>query len=659
MTKFCLAFLALVTPFPMSADAQQTGADAARRIADIATLALDEYQLGFQGGRVASPAELDEARLFLEDARRAAQELPPTASGPAVALIDTLAAGVAARRPAEQLRPLVMRLRAHLAGALGVDLDPFPTKAPSLARGQLVYRERCAGCHGPAGRGDGVAAAGLRPPAADLTARPLSASSPLDFYRKINVGVLGTAMPGFSQQLSPDDRWAVALYASGLRYTDAERAAGEKLLKERCGACLPLLSGFSETARWSDDSLAALLSARLRNTPADSMIRDAVAYGRTASAAELLGGDRRMLASRTFKETRDGVAVALRTAEGGDRSAAVRQLVDAYLVFERVEAQLRARRPQAAAEVERAFAELRGATAAAPLPAVRAAAGRLDGVLTLAAQELTAATSGGFLFAQSLVIMLREGFEAILVIGALVAFLVRAGAPERKREIGLGVLWAVAASLLTAGAYATVLRNATASQEALEGATMLVAAAVLFWVSYWLVSKIELRKWQAFVGARMGRALTSRNALALAAVAFLAVYREGFETVLFYAALFASAAGARGAAAAITSGLLLGFAALAVVYYAMQRYGARLPLKPFFAVTSALLYLMAFSFAGGGVAELQGAGYVSATPVTWIPAVPVLGVFPTLQSLGLQAAMLAAVAVALVWVFWLEPRSTG
>jgi high-affinity iron transporter len=186
---------------------------------------------------------------------------------------------------------------------------------------------------------------------------------------------------------------------------------------------------------------------------------------------------------------------------------------------------------------------------------------------------------------------------------------------------------------------------------------MLVAAAVLFWVSYWLVSKIELKKWQAFVAARMGKALSSRRTLALAAVAFLAVYREGFETVLFYAALFASAGGAPGASAGIAGGILLGLAGLGVVYYLMQRYGTRLPLKPFFAVTSALLYLMAFSFAGQGIAELQAAGYVSVTPIHWVPAVPVLGIVPTLQSFLLQALLAAALAAALLWVFWLKPRS--
>jgi len=135
------------------------------------------------------------------------------------------------------------------------------------------------------------------------------------------------------------------------------------------------------------------------------------------------------------------------------------------------------------------------------------------------------------------------------------------------------------------------------------------------------------------------------------------VYREGFETVLFYAALYASGAGVAGASWGVTAGIILGFLLLAVVYYAIQRYGVRLPLKPFFAVTSALLYLMAFSFAGQGVAELQEAGYIPSTPLAWAPSIPFLGIFPTTQTLMIQLFLAVALLAALMWVFWLEPKA--
>ncbi len=656
ISRIGLTLLICAATGPEQAAAQRP-AEAARRVTDIATLALSEYQLGVRNGRVISTQELDEARQYLADARRAALSLPPEAAALARTALDSLIAGVQAHRSVDQLTPQLAALRAGLSRALGVDLDPFPATPPSLARGARLFGEQCASCHGPAGRGDGPLARSLVPPPADLTAAALAATSPLEFYRRINVGVAGTAMPGFADRLSLEDRWALALYAAGLRYTDGERARGQAALRTRCPACLATMSGLAETAPLSDDSLAALLAGSLGLAPHDSLVRDAVAFARTAAARDVLGGDRTLLAGRTLRETRDGVAAAVRLVAAGDRAAADRKLVDTYLVFERVESALRARRPQMATDVEHEFTGLRGAARAQSLDAVRRGAARLDRMLALASEELSAAPSPGLLFGQSLVIILREGFEAILVVGALVAFLVRSGAAERKREIGWGVLWAVAASALTALGYATIFRTASASQEALEGLTMLVAAVVLFWVSYWLVSKIELKKWQAFVAARMGKALSGGGTFALAAVAFLAVYREGFETVLFYAALFASAGGEPGATAAIATGLALGFAGLGVVYYVMQRYGTRLPLKPFFAVTSGLLYLMAFSFAGQGIAELQGAGYVPVTPIRWIPTVPLLGIFPTLQSFLLQGLLAAALALALIWLFWIEPRS--
>ncbi len=658
MILICFFLTLLLSPVS-SAGLAQTGVEGrARRLADITVIALDEYALGVVGGRVVSSAELEEAELFLKEALALAGELPAELGALVRSRLEEIASGVAGRRPVEELRPLVLKLREELALALGLALDPLPRKAPVLAVAERRYREQCASCHGASGDGRGPLASGLEPPPADFTDRALQTTSPLDFFRKINVGVAGTAMPGFSQLLSEEERWSLALHASNFRFTDRERALGEALLRERCPDCLIFLSGFAETAVISDDSLAAWLRSRLGPEVPDSSLRAAVAYARTAGAAEFLGSDARLAAKRVLEATRAKVATALDQARAGDLASAQRTALDAYLIFEEIESRVRARSASTAAGVERAFADLRTALGSKgwdPATLDRAAE-QLHQSLDRASRVLSRQESLPLLFGQSLVIILREGLEAILIIGALVAYLVRAGAESRKREIGYGVLTAVGASLLTAGVYALWFARSVASREALEGITMLLAAVVLFWVSYWLVSKIEVRRWQAFVASRMGEALSSRRALALATVAFLAVYREGFETVLFYAALFASSEGGRASAAAIFLGIAVGSVVLAAVYFAMQRYGRRIPLRPFFATTSALLYLMAFSFVGQGVAELQEAGYLPATPLSWVPAIPALGIFPTLQTFAFQGAMLAALGVALGWVFWIEPR---
>jgi high-affinity iron transporter len=201
----------------------------------------------------------------------------------------------------------------------------------------------------------------------------------------------------------------------------------------------------------------------------------------------------------------------------------------------------------------------------------------------------------------------------------------------------------------------TVFHLSAAHQEALEGATMMVATAMLFYVSYWLLSKMEVVKWTHFVKSKVQDAVTDGSALALGTAAFLAVYREGFETVLFYKALFISA-GPGATVSPVLAGMLGGFGVLVGVYVAMSRFGLRLPLKPFFAITSAFLYYMALVFAGAGIAELQEGGFVPLTPVGGVPRVPALGLHPTVETLTAQGLLLALAMVALLWTFVIEPR---
>jgi high-affinity iron transporter len=173
---------------------------------------------------------------------------------------------------------------------------------------------------------------------------------------------------------------------------------------------------------------------------------------------------------------------------------------------------------------------------------------------------------------------------------------------------------------------------------------MLLAAVVLFWVSYWIISKAEAERWQRYIQGKVQHALAAGSGAALAAASFLAVYREGFETVLFYQALIG---GAPRGDAAIGLGFLTGSALLAVVYGLFMRFGFRIPIRPFFLATGALLYLMAVVFAGRGVHELQEAGVVGVTLVDWAPTLDALGLFPSVETLLAQAVLIVPVVVGL------------
>lgn len=608
-----------------------------RRIAGIASLAAQEYAIGVRDGKVVAAAEVDEARLFLAEARRTAELLPAEGRRDAIAELDLLVTMVTATAPPDSVGARAHRLATTLASRFGVSLDEVPPHPPSLARGAEIYRTQCSACHGVLGRGDGPTAQGLVPPPADLTDfRTLSDATPLDFYRRITIGVAGTTMPAYENRLSQEERWSVALYATVLRLP---RAVGDVPAGAR---------DFPTTATMSDVALAALLAPGA--DPASPAIRSQVAAARTFGAT----GDAGVDAGRVFAQVRRQLETALSVAGSGRHDEASTMAFDAYMTFEQVERQVRARNPALANALEAGFGALRARAAGGAPPAELAVIHRrLLADLENGERSISDRGSPLGLFLQSLVLLLREGLEAILVVGALLAFLSRIGAGQRRRDIHIGVGAAIGASLLTALLLETIFQVSRASQETLEGGVMLLATAMLFYVSYWLLSKMEAAKWNQFVRGRVQEAVSSGSALALATVAFLAVYREGFETVLFYKALFLAGAGS---VAPVVSGMLVGGVALALVYYAIHRWGVRIPLKPFFAITSAFLYYMAFVFAGKGIAELQEGGGIGTTVLPWAPRWPALGIYPTIESLTLQGLLILLLIVGLVWTFAIQPR---
>jgi high-affinity iron transporter len=625
----------LAPPSSQQVAAAQDRAAVVRRVAATATLAAQEYRIGVVNGRVVASAEVEEARLFLEEARRSAQALPADSRTDPVAALDSLLALVKRIGPPDTLDARVRDLAAGLAERYGVSLDELPARTPDLAHGAEIYRASCAGCHGDLGRGDGPMAAGLDPAPSNLADwAALRDQSPLDFYRRVSIGVVGTAMPAFEERLPPRDRWSVALYASTLRLPPFEGEAPSGL------------RDFAATGRLSDAALLDSLGAAEDGSGGGLARLSAVRSHQDASSA----------ADEVLARVRTEVDSAYAMAQTGDPGAGTMAL-DAYMTFEQVEREVRGKDPGLAAELEADFAALRATATQGAGAALDGARARLIAGLDRAGTLLGERLSPVNLFVQSFVIMLREGLEAILIVGALMTFLAKMGAADRRRHVNAGVLAAIAASLLTALALETVFHLSPAHQEALEGLTMVVATAVLFYVSYWLLSKMEVVKWSHFVKSKVHDAVTSGSALALASAAFLAVYREGFETVLFYKALIISA-GPTAALAPIAGGMLLGALILVGIYIAVNRFGIRLPLKPFFAVTSGFLYYMAFVFAGAGIAELQEGGFVPMTPVPWAPRIPALGIHPTVETLVAQCVLIALALVALVWTFVIEPRRT-
>jgi high-affinity iron transporter len=260
---------------------------------------------------------------------------------------------------------------------------------------------------------------------------------------------------------------------------------------------------------------------------------------------------------------------------------------------------------------------------------------------------------GAMDFVSALLILLREGFEAILVIAAIAAYLKRSGNESHIKTVYISSALAVAASFLAAIAFQKFFASQTEggqNQEILEGATMLLATVVLFGVSNWMFSKAEAQAWKSYIEGKVKSAVTRGSAFALAATAFLAVFREGAETILFYMGLFMT----KGAnPTMIWSGFLVGCVGLAFIFLIIRHGSVRLPLKPFFIGTSILMFIMAFAFLGGGIKELQEGDAIGVTPITTfpIPTIDILGVYPIRETLFPQIGLLLLALISGAYIY--------
>jgi high-affinity iron transporter len=332
----------------------------------------------------------------------------------------------------------------------------------------------------------------------------------------------------------------------------------------------------------------------------------------------------------------------------GKKQEAYQKSVEAYLDgFELAEPALFAKNAALGRELETQFTEFRGAIrSGADVSRINELYSRLDKRLA-EVQELMGSDdsgSGAYTLFNAALIIIREGVEAALVVGAIIAVLKTTGDLEAIRYVHLGWALALLSGVLTWVLAQTVLTVSGAHREVIEAFTALLAAVVLFSVSFWLISKAEAKKWQRYIHQKVEQALTTRKVAALVGVSFLAVYREAFETVLFYQALWLQSQ-------ATQIFVIWGFLViLAVIVWVLFKLGMKIPLRLFFGVSSALLYLLALVFAGEGIRNLQATGWFSETPLQHGPYLPTLGIYPTMETLITQGIMVLAMIGALLWL---------
>jgi high-affinity iron transporter len=351
----------------------------------------------------------------------------------------------------------------------------------------------------------------------------------------------------------------------------------------------------------------------------------------------------------------------LTAVKSGDYERAEELRLDAYLVFEvSLESRLESRNHELKEEIEGMFWE--GSAAQPGLATLIAAQAPTDQVVARTehlSEEMEEAR--GFLgstmtpliaFLNSMAIIIREGLEAVLIIGAILGYM-----KATKREgryslwVLLGVVVAVILSLGIWVASNTLFHVTAANRELFEGIVSLIAVAVLFYVTNWLFHRVYVIDWMTFVKEEVGKALRAGSLFGLAFLSFTVVFREGFETVLFYQALSFDAPPTM-----LFGGFAVGMAIIVAIAYIILKLSGRIPIKRFFTATSIMMLILAFSFSGMGIRALQEAGVVSISPLAIIPQSDLLsgtlGIFPTWETILAQIAFLLLIGATFAINRW-------
>ena len=615
-----LILLALALCLSVTANAEEPDVRTTWRLLDY--IAVD-YASAVSEGRVADEFEYREMVEFSDVVARQIAALPDTKDNQAlIRRSDQLRALIANKEPAERVGRLARALAASLLTAYPVPLAP--SQAPDLDRARTLFAQNCASCHGAAGSAPPAAMQALDPPPIDFTdidrARQRSA---FGLYQVITQGLEGTSMASFAS-LSDEDRWALAFHAGSIAFEDV--AKGERIWREDDGIrqLVPDL-----------ETLAALTPESLAEQIGEDRALAVMAYLRANPDAVGQANDAGSLAF-----VRDTLDRSLSAYRAGNREEARQLALSAYLDgFEPLEALLATRDGGLMREVEQALGQFRAGIESGANPSeLQQLRARIDSLLARAEEALAPeAASEISTFLGAFTILLREGIEALLVVIAMIAFVKKSQRSEVLPYVHGGWIAALLAGVATWVLATYFVSISGASREMTEGIGALLAAVILVSVGIWMHGKSQAEEWRRYIQEKMGKALSRGSAWFLFGLAFVVVYREAFETILFYAALWNPQS-----SGIILAGALSAVALLALIAWAMLRYSRKLPITQFFRYSAILIAILAVILAGKGVGAFQEAGVLSATFIAGLPRLAELGFFPTVETIGAQLLTLLA-----------------
>ena len=530
-----------------------------------------------------------------------------------------LQTAISTKQNANIVRKITSELRISLL-AMMPEL-PLPKRLISKEATFSLFENNCASCHGISGQGNGVLASGLEPAPTDFTDKTRAENrSLLGLFDAISNGLDDTAMPAFTQ-LKEQQKWSLAFYVGGLAFKSSS-----ELTKPSQSISLQ---------NWINYSPLKL------STETDGLTKNEI-EGLRANPTLLFTNQ-----SSPIAITKTQLAAASNAYKNEEYEKAKTLAVSAYLDgFELIENSLDARDEVLRKNIEVNLINLRQViNTAGEEEQLKQLSAEIFTQLDEAEQLLTgAALSSSALFSASLVILLREGLEALLVVIALMTVLIKTNRRDAVKYVHAGWILALIAGVATWALAQSLIDISGASREVMEGVAALLAAVMLLYVGIWMHSKTNAEQWQAYIQKHINTQLKAGTLWGLTLLAFIAVYREVFETVLFYQSLLTQASSEQYSVA--VSGFVVGVVILAVVAWVILKYSIKLPIARFFSMTTYLLLALAFILMGKAISALQEAAVIGISALPIHVDLPWIGVGSTWQG------AIAQIAVILFFAFY-------
>lgn len=619
-----LAMLLLAGSLISNTQAAPADPQELRQLMQMAEYIGVDYSAAVANGEVLNKDEYAEMQEFSQLLLQRGGQLPPSDKSEAIAQqTRALKAAIDNKADLAEIQKYTAALRQSL-----LEISPqlsLPAQLLPVEETAALYQQNCVSCHGVEGKGDGAIAAQLEPPPTDFHERERADNrSLLGLYDAISNGIDGTAMTAF-KALDDQQRWSLAFYVGGKAFAGAAPGSDKGRIS------------LNDMIQYSPNVLKSQNSAINESQIAALRADPSSLFGKSKGGASAMDVARSQLQA------------ALNAYQNGNYDEARTLAISAYLDgFELAESSLDSRDRALRLTIERELLALRAQLNSSSNPQdvserVNAVLAKLD-----EAQQLIEGSnlSSGALFLASLMILLREGLEALLVVIALTTILVKTKRTDAVKYVHFGWIAAFVAGFATWVAAQHLVTISGASREVMEGVAALIAAGVLFYIGFWMHSKTQAHEWQRYIADNINKHLSAGTLWGIAGLSFIAVYREIFETVLFYQSLLSQTQA--GQLGSLWGGLIAGAALLAIFGWLMVRYSKHLPLGKFFSASTFIMLALSFILAGKAIAALQEAALISMTRMPLDFRFDWLGIYSTWEGVLVQGAILVTSAYLLL-----------